>query len=219
LSTLENATGILKSKEIAQSCVLVAAKMREKDLDCPTVSIVVKASRTSTSCSDIKAAEVNLNNKFQWNFAFRTPYDYLDLLLTVGILLESDAIAIPSLSSSPMSDHRGNSGELEPIHREYQPSEQTSNQEGLLLPIPQSSQGEMHQKNFQATPSTSHGLLSIMTLDPEQQADLRRKIRKTCQEAMEYLACTVLCNPFDHKTLAYGVVVFGRKAHRIVDYE
>jgi hypothetical protein len=217
LSTVENATGVLRSKEIAQSSVLVAAKMREKDLDCPTVSVVVKSSRTSTSCIDIKAAEVSLNNKFQWNFAFRTPYDFLDLLVTVGLLLASDTIAVPSLSTSPMSDYRGNHvsgdypGEVQ-SNRNEQPEGNGPSQNCLDNAIGS-------QKPNMATPSTSHGFLSILTLDQDQQGELRRKIRKTCQEAMEYLACTVLCNPFDHKTMAYGVVVFSRKVHRIVDYE
>lgn len=218
MSTLENSTGILRSKEIAQSSVLVAAKMREKDLDCPTISVVIKASRSSTSSSDLKAAEVNINNKFHWNFAFRTPFDYLDLLITVGLLLESDTIAIPSLSGSPLSDYRANLNEQE--HQKVQPrSNEVTGEASVPAHGVHEGNSVTHQKASLATPSTSHGLLSVMTLDPEQQADLRRKIRKTTQEAMEYLACTVLCNPFDHKTMAYAVVAFSRKAHRVVDYE
>lgn len=218
MSTLENATGILRSKEIAQSSVLVAAKMREKDLDCPTVSVVIKSSRSSTSSADLKAAEVNINNKFQWNFAFRTPFDYLDLLVTVGVVLESDAIAIPSLSGSPLSDYRGNWNESDKQGDVLKNPEPVGELQGSGGAVPESKIAGNQKPNL-ATPSTSHGLLSVMTLDSEQQADLRRKVRRTCHEAMEYLACTVLCNPFDHKTMAYAVVVFSRKAHRVVDYE
>ena len=43
LASMDNVSVILKGREIILSAILVAAKMRERDIECPTVSVVAKA--------------------------------------------------------------------------------------------------------------------------------------------------------------------------------
>lgn len=156
-----------------------------------------------------------VNNRFDWNFAFRTPYDYLEAFLAVGILLESDTLSLSSTNASPLSDIRTNDAKLSnvdvrtenPLHKS--PKEDRNGQ-----------QEEPYQNlKHLSTPSTAQGPILVSNLDEHFQTEIRRKIRDSCLEIVEYLSSTSISHPKFHKELAYAVVVYSRKIQKVTDFE
>ena len=200
--------------------VLVASKMRERDIECPTVPVISKAGSRLASpelmstVSEIKNAEILINNKFQWNFAIRTPYDYLETFLAIGVLLESDCLTEVSQRVSPMSDFRA--PECEPQY----------SKDGIApldrLGMSPKERGEdlsYGKSKYHSTPSTNLGPVMVASFSSEMKTELRRKVRDTCLEVAEYLSATSICNPDLHKNLAYAIVAFSRKQHKIQEFE
>ena len=209
-------SAILRGREIICASVLIAAKMRERDIECPTLSVISKAGRTYysklgliTMVTEIKNAEIQINNRFDWNFAFRTPYDFIETFLSIGIILESDTLNHNSTNISPMSDLRLN--ENDEVRSKY-PLDRSPNARKSYTA------GYQDLKHM-ATPSTNHGPIQIGGLDIKYQTELRRKLRDTCLEVVDYLSLTSLCSPRLHKELAYAVVMYSRKIHNISDIE
>ena len=167
-----------------------------------------------STVSEIKNAEISVNNMFDWNFVFRTPYDYLEIFLSIGVLLENDQITIISPRVSPMSDIRGTDSHSQT------PSDKNDNiLHGGVSPKYKSHELDYANSKHLATPSTSHGLVQISHLVYDVQTEIRRKIRDTCLEVAEYLSSTSICDPDHYKLLANAVVTYARKQHHILDYQ
>lgn len=214
LSGLDSIGSLLRTKEVSQAAVLIAAKIRERDIECPTVPLVAKAGRSVVACHDIKTAEININNKFQWNFCFKTPYDYLETMITIGVLLEIDSIISNSSTTSPWSDVRSNNRTQEDLEKDpNRTSPKKSPDESIIMPKGEKGKGSM------ATPSTNHGLVQVSRMDSEEQTDLRRKIREKCLEIMEFAMSRAFTDPKHFKTLAYTVVAYSRRNFKIADFE
>ena len=154
-----------------------------------------------------------LNNKFQWNYAFRTPYDYLETFLAIGVVMETDTLMPQSSKVSPISDFRG----AEPTH---QPSDLKSSVDRLgMSPKDRGEEVNYDNSKHHATPSTNIGSIMVGSLTPDLQTELRRKVRDSCLEVAEYLSSTSICNPDEHKTVAFSIVMFARKNQQIQDFE
>lgn len=168
-----------------------------------------------TTGSEIKVAEIQMNNKFNWNFAFRTPYDYLETFLSIGVVLLNDNLSPDSPFASPMSEARGPAPSPESVvarqgqspggtHQKQQP-----NLEGQ--PSPAYNSSKLHM-----TPSTAVAKpLAVGSLTFALQTELRRKIRDACLEIVERMATQAYVNPDEHKTAALAVVVAARSINRI----
>lgn len=161
-----------------------------------------------TTVTEIKNAEIQINNKFDWNFAFRTPYDYLETFMAIGILLESDTVNLNSTNISPISDLRiGGSDDFQAKF----PLERSPKERKVESPY--------QDLKHMGTPSTNHGPIQLGSLEPKYQTELRRKLRDTCLEVVDYLSLTSLCSPELHKELAYAIVTYARKIHNIAEFE
>lgn len=165
------------------------------------------------TAGEIKNAEILLNNKFEWNYAFRTPYDYLESFLAVGVVMETDALMPQSSKVSPLSDVRGPESIADPTEwkKPVEKLGMSPKERGDLLTYDNS-------KNH-ATPSTTFGPVYVVSLTTDQQTELRRKVRDLCLEVAEYLSATSICNPDQHKTLAFAIVMYARKLSSVQDFE
>jgi hypothetical protein len=167
-----------------------------------------------TTVTEIKNVEILVNNKFEWNFAFRTPYDYLETFLAIGVLMETDTIAGLSQKVSPLSDVRGS--EQPPSYSLH--SKSMLDRAGMS-PKERGERISYENAKHHTTPSTTLGIIMVGNLVQEMQTELRRKVRDTCLEVAEYLSATCICHPAHHKSLAFAIVMFARKHQLIQDYE
>ncbi len=148
--------------------------------------------------------------------------------MVIGTLLESDCLLSGhSLSVSPISDQRYETGpiyssgniEIENMHLNIQNLENNKDLGSSPKHFPLGVQSPQTLKLAATTPSTFHGVVSIGSLKPDEQTDLRRKIRDTCLDTIEYLSTYTICDPNEYHTLAYAVVCFARRTHKIAEYE
>lgn len=154
-----------------------------------------------------------LNNKFQWNYAFRIAYDYLETFLAIGVVMETDTLIPQSSKVSPLSDFRG--PELPQTASDLKGST-----DRLGMSPKERGEGVNYDNSkHHATPSTTIGPLLVGSLVPDFQTEIRRKVRDTCLEVAEYLSATSICNPDEHKTMAFAIVMYARKQQQIQDYE
>lgn len=167
-----------------------------------------------TTVTEIKNAEILLNNKFQWNYAFRTPYDYLETFLAIGVVMETDTLMPQSSKVSPMSDFRG----AEPTTLQP-PDLKTSVDKLGMSPKDRGEEVNYDNSKHLATPSTNIGSIMVGSLTTDMQTELRRKVRDSCLEVAEYLSSTSICNPDEHKTIAFCIVMFARKLQQIQGFE
>lgn len=167
-----------------------------------------------TTVTEIKNVEILVNNKFDWNFAFRTPYDYLETFLALGVVMETDTIAGLSQRVSPLSDVRGSDNPL-PYTLQHKPLFDIAD----LSPKRRGERVDYENAKHHTTPSTTLGPIAVGSLVQDMQTDLRRKIRDTCLEVAEYLSATSICHPGHHKCLAFSIVMFARKHQMIQEYE
>ena len=189
--------------------MLIAGKIREKDSECPSVSAVCKAARQSHTSREVKAAEVQIHNFFDWNYMFKTPYDYLEMFLVVGVLLTTDTLRSSSPGISPLSDFRSDIMRIEDeLNIEVTKADRTSpkNQDSNI-------------KHSESTPSTFAGQTIVGSLEQEKQTSLRRSIREKASGLLEYLMTRIVFNPDEYKTLAYAVICYSRKWNQINDIE
>lgn len=178
-----------------------------------------------------------MNNKFKWNYMFKTPYDYVEMFITIGLLLESDSIVSPSLNNSPASDVRG--GRLNTLesrtdiaHLAHQTTidqslrdRATENSNPRMSP--HSSQDILSRKFASqgaskptaATPSTFNGLVLVSKMEVEEQIEVRRLIRTSALNLIDFISSSCQCSPLHHKVIAYAAIAYARKLHRISDYE
>lgn len=80
--------------EITHTCCLLAAKVRERDIYCPMVSMIVKAGGSIIHPSVIKRREIEISHFFDWNIAMMTFYDYLEQFLVMGTVLAQDQVRV-----------------------------------------------------------------------------------------------------------------------------
>jgi Cyclin, N-terminal domain len=208
-ASIEQNIPSLRVREIAQAAVLIAGKIRERDSECPSVSAVCKAARQSHTSREVKAAEVQLHIFFDWNYMFKTPYDYLEMFLVIGVLLTTDTLRSVSPGISPLSDFRSEIMRIEDeinVEAEHIDRSSPKNQESNI-------------KHSAATPSTFAGQLVVGSLEPERQTNLRRSIREKATDFLEYLMTRIVINPDEYKTLAYAVVCYSRKWNQITEEE
>lgn len=64
--------------EITHTCCLLAAKVRERDIYCPMVSMIVSAGGNIVPPAVIKRREIEISHFFDWNIAMMTFYDFLE---------------------------------------------------------------------------------------------------------------------------------------------
>jgi hypothetical protein len=183
--------------------------MREKDSECPSVSAVCKAARQSHTSREVKAAEVQMNNYFDWNYMFKTPYDYLEMFLVIGVLLTTDTLRTASPGISPMSDFRS---DVMRIEDEF-------NSEAVNFDRTSPKNQDSNIKHSDATPSTFAGQVVVGSLEPDKQTTLRRSIREKATGLLEYLMTRIVFNPDEYKALTYAVVCYSRKSNNINEIE
>lgn len=80
--------------EIAQVSLLLASKMRERDIYCPMISHIREVSGRSCPVNRLKARELQVASFYQWNISMLTFYDYLEQFLAMGVLLATDVVEI-----------------------------------------------------------------------------------------------------------------------------
>jgi len=91
-----------KLTEIVHSCILLASKMRERDIYCPLIPHIIKySSRLFDNPDDPLITEESIKNEelmiaefFGWNISFITAYDHLEEMLSLGFVMASDRIQI-----------------------------------------------------------------------------------------------------------------------------
>lgn len=71
---------------------LISTKMREVDIKTAYASEVKKYKDNYWTVRDLKKAEIEIAEYFDWNFQYLTYYDYLEHYLNIGILFSSDSI-------------------------------------------------------------------------------------------------------------------------------
>jgi hypothetical protein len=146
---------------------------------------------------------------FDWNYMIKTPYDYLEMFLVLGVLLTTDTLRNVSASISPLSDFRSEAMRIEDdlnIEVSYIDRSSPKNQGSNI-------------KHSEATPSTFAGQAVVGSLDPDRQTTLRRSIREKATDILEYLMLRIVFNPDEYKTLAYAVVCYSRKWNQINEIE
>lgn len=210
----------VRAKEVAQASVLVASKMREKDIDCPLIPTIVRASKHCCTSREIKASEVALNNKFEWNYAFRTPYDYLESYLAIGCLLLGDEVSACSNKASPFSEARGSKAPLSDydLASKNVLSAASSPKNISRNPKPSDEERKVNERDMN-TPSTLLGNILVGSMAEKAQTDLRRKIRDYCLDISEELFRQSLFHPKKHRAIAYGIIAFARKANKVICFE
>ena len=76
---------------VALTCLLLATKYDELDKNIPPLSEFLYAARLqSIKSSNVKRCEAKILNELSWNLRIITPLNFLELLLTQGIIHESD---------------------------------------------------------------------------------------------------------------------------------
>ena len=131
------------------------------------------------------------------------------------MLLENDTLSLASTNASPLSDIRAN---------DSMPSKVDVRAENPLHKSPKEDRNYQQEEPYQnlkhlSTPSTAQGHILVSNLNEQCQTEIRRKIRDTCLEIVEFLSSTSICHPKSHKELAYSIVVFSRKVQKITDFE
>ena len=187
--------------------------MREKDTDCPTIPVISRLARQCNSIRELKQSEVQVSNFFEWNLMFKTPYDYLEMFITLGVVLKSDTICSRSAGISPMSDSRA---EIMQIEDEINTSAAGLNSN---FNSPKHLNQDNKPNTNTVTPSTFHGLVSVGNLEAAEQSEIRRKVRETSFQILEFIMCRLVCNPDTFKMVAYSVVAYSRRASRISQFE
>jgi hypothetical protein len=76
---------------VALTCLLLAAKYDELDKNIPSLSKFLYAAKIqSIRNSSVKKCEAKILNELSWNLRIITPLNFLELLLTQGVIHESD---------------------------------------------------------------------------------------------------------------------------------
>lgn len=86
--------------DIAQTCTLLACKMRERDIYCPMIPHVMEVAGKkkfnkkgmTVSINSIKRREISVANFFEWNICMLTFYDFVEQFLAMGCLFADDKI-------------------------------------------------------------------------------------------------------------------------------
>lgn len=81
--------------EITHTCCLLGAKVRERDIYCPMVSMIVHASGNLVQPKAIKRREIEISHFYDWNIAMMSFYDFLEQFMFMGTALETDQVKIP----------------------------------------------------------------------------------------------------------------------------
>ncbi len=76
--------------EITHTCVLLSSKVRERDIYCPMVTMIVHAGGNLVNPLSIKRREIEISHFFDWNIAMMTFYDFLEQFMFMGVVFESD---------------------------------------------------------------------------------------------------------------------------------
>jgi hypothetical protein len=97
--------------ETAHASLLLASKLRERDIYCPMISHIIKGGGKQLSSkiavfnpeideiltkTALRQAELNISHFFSWNLVFFTYYDHLEEFMSLGVLFEKDMLVIPS---------------------------------------------------------------------------------------------------------------------------
>ena len=86
----------LKLIQIAHCCILIASKLRERDIYCPMISHILAAGDFISSDKSLKKTEIEMSNYYDWNFVILTFYDHLEHFLAFGVLFEDDLVDVRS---------------------------------------------------------------------------------------------------------------------------
>lgn len=220
----------LRSKEVAQGAILVAAKMKEKDIDFPMISNIINASRHPTTSRELKSVEIELNVKFGWNYAFRTFYDYLETFLILGTFTSSDIIMTKSVANSPISDIRlaegarlarcPSLGETDIYSKENNYKQETALEENTKSPKGPSIQGlDVPILKTWSTPSTFPDSIAISTIENQKVAEIQKSVRKESLALSDQVSISFLSCPKLQKLLAYAIIAFVRKIHGFLNFD
>lgn len=80
--------------EITHTCCLLSAKVRERDIYCPMVSMIVQAGGNLVKPQSIKRREIEISHFYDWNIAMMCFYDFLEQFMFMGVVLESDQVKV-----------------------------------------------------------------------------------------------------------------------------
>lgn len=92
---------------VALSCLLLAAKYDELDRNIPPLSKFLYAAKLqSIRASDIEKCEAKILDTLSWNLHIATSLNFLEMLLTQGVLHESDAASNTSPADNKQCAHK-----------------------------------------------------------------------------------------------------------------
>ena len=91
------------TRQVAKSAVLLAAKMRERDVNIPNIKMISQICDDRQSVADIAASsvrslqtgpsvEVSITKYFGWNLQILTIHDYMLRFMHTGLLMSKDKI-------------------------------------------------------------------------------------------------------------------------------
>lgn len=80
--------------EITHTCTLLSAKVRERDIYCPMVSMIVQAGGNIVQPTVIKRREIEISHFFDWNIAMMNFYDYVEQFLFMGTAFSQDQVRV-----------------------------------------------------------------------------------------------------------------------------
>jgi len=91
----------LEVVEICHSSVLLACKLRERDIHCPMISHVLNAGGKKIDINSLefmikeralRKKEIEISHFYNWNMVMMTFYDFLEQFLSMGVVFDNDQI-------------------------------------------------------------------------------------------------------------------------------
>jgi hypothetical protein len=94
----------LKQIELAHSCLFLASKVRERDINCPMISHMINAGDFIIGNFALKKSELEVCAFFKYNLMLFPPYDYVEYMLHLSPLFYSDCIEFSSRNRNSESN-------------------------------------------------------------------------------------------------------------------